>query len=51
VAAIVTSWPARFRTDRAARLGLAPDPDFDSIVKMHIAETGNEQGALPSLTT
>jgi D-erythronate 2-dehydrogenase len=38
VAAIVTSWPARFRTDRAARLGLAPDPDFDSIVKMHIAE-------------
>ena len=38
VAAIVTSWPARFRTDRAARLGLAPDPDFDSIIKMHIAE-------------
>jgi nucleoside-diphosphate-sugar epimerase len=40
VAAIVTSWPARFRTDRAARLGLAPDPDFDSIIKMHIAEAG-----------
>jgi D-erythronate 2-dehydrogenase len=36
VAAIVTSWPARFRADRAARLGLAPDPDFDSIIKMHI---------------
>jgi D-erythronate 2-dehydrogenase len=39
VAAIVTSWPARFRADRAARLGLAPDPDFDSVIKMHIAGT------------
>jgi D-erythronate 2-dehydrogenase len=39
VAAIVTSWPARFRADRAARLGLNPDPDFDSIIRMHIAET------------
>jgi D-erythronate 2-dehydrogenase len=41
VAAIVTGWPARFRTDRAARLGLVPDPDFDSIVAMHLAETGS----------
>jgi len=40
VAAIVTGWPARFRTDRAARLGLAPDPDFDAIIRMHLAETG-----------
>jgi D-erythronate 2-dehydrogenase len=39
VAAIVTSWPARFRTDRAARLGLAPDPDYDSVIRMHLAET------------
>ena len=39
VAAIVTSWPARFRADRAARLGLAPDPDFDSIIRMYLAET------------
>jgi D-erythronate 2-dehydrogenase len=38
LAAIVTNWPARFRADRAARLGLTPDPDFDSIIKMHIAE-------------
>jgi len=38
VARIVTSWPARFRTDRAARLGLAPDPDYDSIIKLHLAE-------------
>jgi nucleoside-diphosphate-sugar epimerase len=37
VASIVTSWPARFRTDRAARLGLDPDPDFDSVIRMHLA--------------
>jgi nucleoside-diphosphate-sugar epimerase len=39
VAAIVTSWPARFQTDRSAGLGLSPDPDFDSIIRMHITET------------
>jgi nucleoside-diphosphate-sugar epimerase len=38
-AAIVTSWPARFRAGRAARLGLEPDPDFDSVIRMHLAET------------
>ena len=38
VAGIVASWPARFRADRAVRLGLAPDPDFDSVIKMHLAE-------------
>jgi nucleoside-diphosphate-sugar epimerase len=40
VARIVTSWPARFRTERAARLGLAPDPDFGTVITMHLAETG-----------
>jgi D-erythronate 2-dehydrogenase len=40
VTAIVASWPARFRTDRAARLGLGADPDFGSIIEMHRAETG-----------
>ncbi len=39
VAAIVTSWPARFQADRAASLGLSPDADFDSIITMHITET------------
>jgi nucleoside-diphosphate-sugar epimerase len=38
VAGIVTSWPARFRADRAARLGLVPDPDFDSVITRHLAE-------------
>jgi D-erythronate 2-dehydrogenase len=39
IAEIVTTWPARIRADRAARLGLAPDPDFDSVIRMHLAET------------
>ena len=39
VAAIVANWPARFRADRAARLGLSPDPDFDSVIRMHLAES------------
>ncbi len=39
VARIVASWPARVRADRAGRLGLTPDPDFDSIIKMHLAES------------
>jgi D-erythronate 2-dehydrogenase len=38
VARIVMSWPARFRSGRAARLGLVPDPDFASVVAMHLAE-------------
>jgi nucleoside-diphosphate-sugar epimerase len=39
VARLVTSWPARIQAGRAARLGLAPDPDFASIIKQHIAES------------
>jgi nucleoside-diphosphate-sugar epimerase len=36
---MVASWPARVRADRAARLGLTPDHDFDSIIRMHLAES------------
>jgi nucleoside-diphosphate-sugar epimerase len=38
VARLVTSWPARFRTDRAARLGLAPDPDYDAVIATYLAQ-------------
>ncbi len=38
VAGIVTGWPARFRAERATRLGLTPDPDFEHVIKMHLAE-------------
>ncbi|MGD0238743.1 MAG: D-erythronate dehydrogenase [Streptosporangiaceae bacterium] len=41
IARMVAGWPARVRADRAARLGLAPDPDFDSIIRMHLAESGS----------
>lgn len=45
VARMVASWPARVRADRAAQLGLTPDPDFDSIIRMHLAESGSEAAA------
>jgi D-erythronate 2-dehydrogenase len=40
IAAMVTGWPGRVRADRARRLGLAPDKDFESIVRMHAAQFG-----------
>ncbi|HEY0717142.1 MAG TPA: D-erythronate dehydrogenase [Streptosporangiaceae bacterium] len=36
---ICAAWPGRLRADRAGRLGLAPDPDFRSIIDQHLAET------------
>jgi D-erythronate 2-dehydrogenase len=39
VTGMVSGWAARFRLDRAARLGLTSDPDFTSIIRMHLAET------------
>lgn len=39
VAAIVLGWPARVKADRAARLGLAPDPDVEEIIRRYIAES------------
>ncbi|MCU1421039.1 MAG: NAD-dependent epimerase [Microbacteriaceae bacterium] len=37
IAAIVTSWPARFLTPRAERLGLAAEESFDDIVRAYLA--------------
>jgi hypothetical protein len=31
------TWPARIRADRAARLGLVPDPEFDSVIRAYLA--------------
>jgi D-erythronate 2-dehydrogenase len=31
------TWPARIRADRAGRLGLTPDPDFDSVIRAYLA--------------
>jgi nucleoside-diphosphate-sugar epimerase len=38
IESIVSSWPARFRSERAARLGLAADASFDSIIEAYIAD-------------
>jgi D-erythronate 2-dehydrogenase len=45
VARIVTGWPARIQAGRAARLGLTPDPDFGSIIKMHLVESRSQAGS------
>jgi D-erythronate 2-dehydrogenase len=39
VARMFATWPGRVRSDRAARLGLTPDPDFDSVIKLYLAES------------
>jgi D-erythronate 2-dehydrogenase len=39
ISRMFASWPARIRADRAARLGLTPDPDVDSLIRMHLAES------------
>jgi D-erythronate 2-dehydrogenase len=39
VARMFATWPARVRSERAARLGLTADPDIDSLIRMHIAES------------
>jgi D-erythronate 2-dehydrogenase len=44
VTSIMTGFPARIRADRAGRLGLTPDPDFDAIIAMHLAETRHSRG-------
>jgi D-erythronate 2-dehydrogenase len=44
IARIVATWPARVHADRGARLGLTPDPDFDSIIRMHLAESPSGVG-------
>lgn len=37
IRAIIDSWPSRFRTDRASRLGLEPETSFDDIVREYLA--------------
>ena len=39
IATIVLGWPARVKAGRAARLGLTPDPDVDSIIRRYMAES------------
>ncbi|HSN33554.1 MAG TPA: NAD-dependent epimerase/dehydratase family protein [Ideonella sp.] len=47
IAGIVANWPGAASAARAARLGLASDPDFDSIVRQYIDDcaAGPDAGA------
>ena len=40
IEAIVLSWPARFKTERALKLGFSGDKDFESILNSHIKDQG-----------
>lgn len=35
---MLANWPSRIVSARGARLGLTPDPDYDSIIGAHLAE-------------
>ena len=39
ISRMFATWPARIQADRAARLGLTPDPDIDSVIRMYLAES------------
>jgi D-erythronate 2-dehydrogenase len=39
ISRMFATWPARIQAGRAARLGLTPDHDFDSVIRMHLAES------------
>lgn len=45
---IVGSWPARFRTERAGRLGLRANEDFDSVIREFLAADSAPSGIAPS---
>ncbi|MGH3167696.1 MAG: hypothetical protein ACRDN0_17630, partial [Trebonia sp.] len=35
---MLANWPSRIVSERGARLGLTADPDYDSIIRAHLAE-------------
>ncbi|MFF9373068.1 D-erythronate dehydrogenase [Streptomyces griseoluteus] len=49
VEAIVGSWPADFDNSRAATLGLAADPDFESVVREYLAGHADAVTAVTAL--
>jgi nucleoside-diphosphate-sugar epimerase len=49
IAGIVANWPAGATAERAARLGLAPDPDCASIIRQYIADCAAAPGGAASL--
>jgi D-erythronate 2-dehydrogenase len=49
IAGIVANWPSGASAERAARLGLAPEPDFASIIRQYIADCAAEPGGAAAL--
>jgi D-erythronate 2-dehydrogenase len=45
---IVSTWPARFRAERASRLGLSPDPSFESIIAGYMVDHPGALAAHPA---
>ena len=43
VARMFATWPGRVRSERAARLGLTPDPDVAAIINLHLAESATSR--------
>lgn len=40
IRSMVATWPARFRSDRAAALGLVPDADVEDLIRQHLVAVG-----------
>jgi D-erythronate 2-dehydrogenase len=43
VARMFATWPGRVHSERAARLGLTPDPDMAAIISLHLAESATSR--------
>jgi hypothetical protein len=43
---IVASWPSRFDNSRAAALGIAPDPDVESVIGQYMDDHPDALGGL-----
>lgn len=44
IARLFAAWPGRISAERAARLGLTPDPGFEEIIECHLVETQAVKG-------
>ena len=50
IAGIVSRWPAGASAARAARLGLEPEPNFESIIRQYIEDCAATPAALQGMT-
>ena len=49
IAGIVANWPRGASAARAAKLGLKPEPDFESIIRQYIADCASTPAALKGM--